>query len=75
MADSEKNGIAYRVTVGKQKIHNNDVSGLFLPWSEQKYLASLLLTGAGNSVRIIAGVALIAAAVVLCQLLLLAADF
>ena len=29
MADSEKNGIAYRVTVGKQKIHNNDVWIIF----------------------------------------------
>tara|TARA_A100001201_G_scaffold39791_1_gene41408 strand:- start:159 stop:800 length:642 start_codon:yes stop_codon:yes gene_type:complete len=65
MADSEKNGIAYRVTVGKQKIHNNDVSGLFLPWSEQEVFSiTPVLTGAGNTVRIIAGVALIAAAVV-----------
>ena len=66
MADSEKNGVSYRVTLGKQKIHNDDVSGLFLPWSEQEVFSiAPVLTGAGNTLRIIAGVALIAAAVII----------
>ena len=51
LIDSEKNGVAYRVTVGKQKIHNDDVSGLFLPWSEQEVFSiTPVLMGAGRGV-------------------------
>lgn len=49
LLDSEKNGVAYRVTVGKQKIHEQDVSGMFLPWSEQDVFAiTPVLTGSGG---------------------------
>ena len=49
LIDSEKNGIAYRVTVGKQKIHNDDVSGLFSPWSEREVFSiTPVMTGAGR---------------------------
>jgi len=51
LIDSEKNGVAYRVTVGKQKIHNDDVSGLFLPWSEREVFSiTPVLMGAGRGV-------------------------
>ena len=65
LLDSEKNGVAYRVTVGKQKIHNDDVSGLFSPWSEREVFSiAPVFVGAGGAGRIIAGVALVALAVV-----------
>ena len=51
LIDSEKNGVAYRVTVGKQKIHNDDVSGLFSPWSEREVFSiTPVLMGAGRGV-------------------------
>ena len=66
LIDSEKNGIAYRVTVGKQKIHNDDVSGLFSPWSEREVFSiTPVVTGAGRGVgSLLLGVALIGAAIV-----------
>ena len=66
LLDSEKNGVAYRVTVGKQKIHNDDVSGLFSPWSEREVFSiTPVIVGAGRGVgSILAGVALVALAVV-----------
>ena len=61
LIDSEKNGVAYRVTVGKQKIHEQDVSGMFLPWSEQEVFAiTPVLTGAGSGgTQILLGAALL----------------
>jgi|TARA_Y100000015_G_scaffold40359_1_gene45166 predicted phage tail protein len=62
LIDSEKKGVAYRVTVGKQKVHNDDVSGMFAPWSEREIFSiTPVLTGAGRGAgMILAGVALIA---------------
>lgn len=49
LIDSEKRGVAYRVTVGKQKVHNDDVSGLFAPWSEREVFSiTPVMTGAGR---------------------------
>ena len=49
LVDSEKNGVAYRVTVGKQKIHEQDVSGMVLPWSEHDVFSiTPVITGAGR---------------------------
>ena len=66
LIDSEKNGVAYRVTVGKQKIHNDDVSGLFSPWSEREVFSiTPVMTGAGRGVNsLLLGVVLIGAAIV-----------
>ena len=36
LIDSEKDGVGYRVTVGKERITEDDVSGLHLPWSERE---------------------------------------
>lgn len=65
LIDSEKNGVAYRVTVGKQKIHNDDMSGMFAPWSEQDVFSiTPVLIGAGRGLgSILVGVAIVAAAV------------
>ncbi len=64
---AKKNGVAYRVTVGKQKINEQDVSGMVLPWSEQDVFSiAPVMTGAGGGVgSFIAGALLITAAVVL----------
>jgi predicted phage tail protein len=49
LINSEKNGVAYRVSLGRQKIYSEDVSGMFTPWSEQDVFAiTPVLTGAGN---------------------------
>jgi len=49
LIDSEKNGVAYRVTVGKQKIYEQDVLGMVLPWSEQDVFSiAPVMTGAGR---------------------------
>lgn len=65
LLDSEKNGVAYRVTVGKQKVHNDDVSGLFSPWSEREVFSiTPVMTGAGRGAgMILLGVGLIAASI------------
>jgi predicted phage tail protein len=65
LIDSEKNGVAYRVTVGKQKIHNDDMSGMFAPWSERDVFSiTPVLIGAGRGLgSILVGVAIVAAAV------------
>ena len=65
LIDSEKRGVAYRVTVGKQKVHNEDVSGLFTPWSERDVFSiTPVLTGAGRGTGLILlGAALVTTAV------------
>jgi len=67
MLDQEKDGMAYRVTVGQDVIHNDDVTGLFLPWSEREvFRIAPVLAGAGRGTgQILAGVGLVAAAIVL----------
>ena len=65
LIDSEKNGVAYRVTVGKQKIHNDDVSGLLSPWSEREVfsIAPVLIGAGGSTTQILLGVGLVAASI------------
>ena len=61
LIDSEKNGVADRVTVGKQKIHNDDVSGLFCPWSEREVfsIAPVMMGAGGSTTQILLGVAIV----------------
>ena len=61
LIESEKNGVAYRVTVGKQKIHEDDVSGLFLPWSEREVfsIAPVMMGAGGSTTQILLGVAIV----------------
>jgi len=63
LIDSEERGVGYRVMVGKQTIHSDDMSGLLAPWSEQEiFSVTPVLTGAGSGGvgQVIAGVALVA---------------
>lgn len=66
LLDSGKRGVAYRVTVGKQRVHNDDVSGLFLPWSEQEVFSiTPVLMGSGRGFgQVMLGVGLVALAIV-----------
>ena len=65
LIDSEKRGVAYRVTVGKQKVHDDDMSGMFAPWSEREVFSiTPVLTGSGRGFgMILAGVAIVAASI------------
>lgn len=66
LIDSEKDGVAYRVTVGKEKVHHEDVSNLFLPWSEREVFSiTPVLMGAGDATsQIFAGIAIVALSIV-----------
>ena len=49
LIDSQKDGIAYKVTVGKQKITEDNLDDLQLPWSDQdEFIIAPVLTGAGG---------------------------
>jgi len=62
---SEKRGVVYRVTVGKQAVHDEDVSGLFLPWSKKDVFKIVpVLTGSGGGFgRTLLGIGLVAASI------------
>ena len=64
LLDSEKDGVAYRVMVGKQKATEEDVSPLLLPFGEREVFSiTPVLTGAGRGVgSILLGAALIGVA-------------
>ncbi len=66
LLDSEKDGVAYRVMVGKQKATEEDVSPLLLPFGEREVFSiTPVITGAGRGVgQALLGVALIATAIV-----------
>jgi predicted phage tail protein len=64
LLDSEQDGVAYRVTIGKEKITKDDLSPLVMPWSErQVFSITPVIAGAGGAGRILAGIGLIALAV------------
>jgi predicted phage tail protein len=64
LLDSEQDGVAYRVTIGKEKITEDDLSPLVMPWSErQVFSITPVIAGAGGAGRILAGIGLIALAV------------
>ena len=67
LANSEERGVAYRVRVGKQPVYDEDVSGLFLPWSEQEVfsITPVLMGAGGGTGQLLTGVGFIAAAVLL----------
>ena len=66
LLDSEKDGVAYRVTVGKQKATEEDVSPLLLPFGEREVFSiTPVIAGAGRGVgQVLIGAALIATAIV-----------
>ncbi len=61
LIDSESRGIGFRVMVSKQKIHQGDLSGMFMPWSEQEVLsiAPVMVGAGGSTTQILLGVAFI----------------
>ena len=66
LIDSEKDGVGYRVAVSREKITEQDVSPLLMPFSEREVFSiTPVVAGAGRGTgQILAGVALITAAIV-----------
>jgi len=62
LLDSEQDGVAYRVTIGKEKVTEDDLSPLVMPWSErQVFSITPVIAGAGGAgAKIGIGIALIA---------------
>lgn len=62
LIDQEQNGIGFRVTLGKEKITDNSIESLVLPWSERDVFSiAPAISGAGRGLTtILAGVALVA---------------
>ena len=65
LIDSEKDGVGYRVAVSKEKITQQDMSSLFMPFSEKEVFSiTPVIAGAGRGVgSILLGVGLIAASI------------
>ena len=65
LLDSEKDGVAYRVTVGKQKATEEDVSPLLLPFGEREvFSVTPVIAGAGRGLgQVLLGAALIGVAI------------
>jgi predicted phage tail protein len=67
LLDREAEGMAFRVTRGRDKITNEAPEGLVLPWSEREVFSiAPVIVGASRGVgRILAGIGLVALAIVL----------
>ena len=65
LIDSEKDGVGYRVAVSKEKATQEDMSPLFMPFSDKEVFSiTPVIAGAGRGVgQILLGAALITAAV------------
>ena len=62
LIDSEQHGMAFRATVGRERIHDDDMSVAVLPWSEREVFSiAPVVVGAGRGAgQILAGIGLIA---------------
>ena len=67
LIDSEQDGVGYRVTIGKERIGETDVSPLLMPWSERDVFSiTPVIAGAGDSFgSILAGIGLVALAFII----------
>jgi len=67
LVDSEKDGVGYRVTVSKEKVTEENVAPLLMPFSDKEVFSiTPVVAGAGRGTgQILAGLALVTAAVVL----------
>ena len=67
LIDSEQDGVGYRVTIGKERIGEDEAATLLMPWSERDVFSiTPVIAGAGSSVgQIFAGIGLIALAFVI----------
>jgi predicted phage tail protein len=64
LLDSEQDGVAYRVTIGREKIGGDDLSPLVMPWSEREVFSiTPVIAGAGGVGKILAGIGLVAFAI------------
>ena len=65
LINSEQEGVGYRVTVGREKVCNDTIERLALPWSDREVFSICpVIAGAGGPVgRILAGVGLVAFAI------------
>jgi predicted phage tail protein len=64
LIDSEAAGMGFRVTRGREAITNESIEGLILPWSEREVFSiTPVITGAGGVGRILAGIGLVAFAI------------
>ena len=67
LIDSEKDGVGYRVTIGKERLNEQNAALIIGPWSEQEVFSItpvLAGAGGGGTGQILAGVGLIALAIV-----------
>jgi len=66
LIDSEKKGVAYRVTVGRQRICDQDITGMLLPWSEcEVFSIAPVMVGAGRGTGMfLLGAVLVATAII-----------
>jgi predicted phage tail protein len=67
LIDSQQDGVGYRVTIGKERIGEADVSPLLMPWSERDVFSiTPVIAGAGDGFgSILAGIGLVALAFVI----------
>ena len=67
LIDSEQDGVGYRVTIGKEKIVDNNAQLIVCPFSEREVFSiTPVIAGAGDGAgQIFAGIGLIAAAIIL----------
>ena len=65
LIDSEKDGVGYRVAISREKISEQDVSPLLMPFSEREVFSiTPVVAGAGRGTgQILAGLALIAVSI------------
>jgi predicted phage tail protein len=61
LIDSEQHGMAFRATVGRERIHDDDMSAAVLPWSEREVFSiAPVVVGAGDGFgQIAAGIGLV----------------
>jgi len=67
LIDSEQDGVGYRVTIGKERIGEDEAATLLMPWSERDVFSiTPVIAGAGQGAgSIFAGIGLVALAIVL----------
>ena len=61
LIDSEKDGVGYRVAISKEKVAEDDMSPLFMPFSDREVFSiTPVIAGAGRGLgQILAGVAIV----------------
>ena len=66
LLDSEQDGVTYRVSIGKEKVGQDDLSPLVMPWSEREVFSiTPVIAGAGRTGALIGiGIGLVALAII-----------